>query len=78
MPEGRSVRVVTLGCRLNAYESEVMRGHAEEAGLCDTVIVNTCAVTAEAVRDAARRWLDKQRSVTGYLIKDTRAEEKRS
>ena len=36
------------------------------------------AVTAEAVRDAARRWLDKRRSVTGYLIKDTRPEEKRS
>jgi zinc protease len=35
-------------------------------------------VTAEAVREAARRWLDKQRSVTGYLIKDTRPEEKRS
>ena len=35
-------------------------------------------VSAEAVRDAARRWLDKRRSVTGYLIKDQRAEEKRS
>jgi zinc protease len=35
-------------------------------------------VTADAVRDAARRWLDKQRSVTGYLIKETRSEEKRS
>jgi threonylcarbamoyladenosine tRNA methylthiotransferase MtaB len=42
----------TLGCRLNAYESEVMRGHAEAAGLKDAVIVNTCAVTAEAVRQA--------------------------
>jgi zinc protease len=36
------------------------------------------AVTADAVREAARRWLDKRRSVTGYLIKDTRPEEKRS
>jgi zinc protease len=36
------------------------------------------AVSADAVRDAARRWLDKRRSVTGYLIKDTRPEEKRS
>src|SRR5262249_16626914 len=35
-------------------------------------------VTADAVRDAARRWLDKRRSVTGYLIKETRPEEKRS
>ena len=54
MPAGRSVRVVTLGCRLNAYESEVMRGHAERAGLGDAVIVNTCAVTTEAVRQAAQ------------------------
>jgi threonylcarbamoyladenosine tRNA methylthiotransferase MtaB len=46
------VRVVTLGCRLNAYESEVMRGHA--AGLEGAVIVNTCAVTAEAVRQASQ------------------------
>ena len=43
-----------MGCRLNAYESEVMRGHATAAGLDDAVIVNTCAVTAEAVRQAAQ------------------------
>ena len=42
--------IVTLGCRLNAYESEVMRRHAATAGLGETVIVNTCAVTGEAVR----------------------------
>ena len=42
--------VLTFGCRLNAYESEVMRAHA--AGLENTVIVNTCAVTAEAERQA--------------------------
>ena len=46
------VRVVTLGCRLNAYESEVMRQHAAAAGLGDAVIVNTCAVTSQAVRQA--------------------------
>jgi len=40
----------TLGCRLNAYESEAMRALAEHASLGDAVIVNTCAVTAEAVR----------------------------
>ena len=45
-------QIVTLGCRLNAYESEVMRRHASEAGLDDCIIVNTCAVTAEAVRQA--------------------------
>jgi threonylcarbamoyladenosine tRNA methylthiotransferase MtaB len=44
--------VITLGCRLNTYESEVMRRHAREAGLGDAVIINTCAVTAEAVRGA--------------------------
>jgi threonylcarbamoyladenosine tRNA methylthiotransferase MtaB len=45
-----SVQVLTFGCRLNAYESEVIRGHA--AALSDTVVVNTCAVTAEAERQA--------------------------
>jgi len=45
-----TAEVLTFGCRLNAYESEVMRGHA--AALHDTVIVNTCAVTAEAERQA--------------------------
>ena len=46
--------VITLGCRLNAYESEVMRRHASDAGLSNAVIVNTCAVTNEAVRQAAQ------------------------
>lgn len=44
--------LATLGCRLNAYESEAMREMAESAGLSGAVIVNTCAVTAEAVRKA--------------------------
>jgi threonylcarbamoyladenosine tRNA methylthiotransferase MtaB len=47
-----SVKVVTFGCRLNAAESEVIRREAERAGFSDTVVVNTCAVTAEAVRQA--------------------------
>ncbi len=47
-----SVEVVTFGCRLNAAESEVIRRHAASAGLDDAVVVNTCAVTAEAVRQA--------------------------
>ncbi len=47
-----SVDVITLGCRLNTYESEVIRDKARAAGLQDAVIVNTCAVTAEAVRQA--------------------------
>ncbi len=45
-----SVEILTFGCRLNTYESEVMRGHA--AALTDTIIVNTCAVTMEAERQA--------------------------
>lgn len=44
--------IITFGCRLNAFESEVMRGHADAAGLQDTVIINTCAVTSEAERQA--------------------------
>jgi len=50
--ERDGVDILTLGCRLNSYESEVMRGHAAAAGLKDAVIVNTCAVTSEAVRQA--------------------------
>ena len=42
----------TMGCRLNAYETEAMKELAEQAGLQDAVVVNTCAVTAEAVRKA--------------------------
>jgi threonylcarbamoyladenosine tRNA methylthiotransferase MtaB len=65
-----SVEVLTFGCRLNAYESEVMRGHA--AALDHTIIVNTCAVTAEAerqarqaIRRAARARPDARIVVTG-------------
>jgi threonylcarbamoyladenosine tRNA methylthiotransferase MtaB len=46
------LEIITFGCRLNAYESELMRSHADAAGLKDAVIVNTCAVTGEAVRQA--------------------------
>jgi len=46
----RLPRVVSLGCRLNTYEGEVMRAHASNAGLNDAIIVNTCAVTKEAER----------------------------
>jgi threonylcarbamoyladenosine tRNA methylthiotransferase MtaB len=45
-----TVDIITFGCRLNTYESEVMRGHA--AGLDNTIIINTCAVTGEAERQA--------------------------
>ncbi len=45
----------TFGCRLNAYETEAMRALAAEHGIGDAVVVNTCAVTAEAVRQARQR-----------------------
>ena len=45
-------QVKTFGCRLNFYESEVMRDHAKNAGLEDAIIFNTCAVTKEAERQA--------------------------
>jgi threonylcarbamoyladenosine tRNA methylthiotransferase MtaB len=46
------IEVVTFGCRLNAYESEAVKARANEAGLDNAVIFNTCAVTAEAVRQS--------------------------
>ncbi len=42
----------TLGCRLNAWETEAMKTLAAKAGVTDAVVVNTCAVTQEAVRKA--------------------------
>ncbi|MEL7347801.1 MAG: tRNA (N(6)-L-threonylcarbamoyladenosine(37)-C(2))-methylthiotransferase MtaB [Pseudomonadota bacterium] len=45
----------TFGCRLNAYETQAMTDLAAEAGLENAVVVNTCAVTAEAVRQARQQ-----------------------
>ncbi|MDO6726991.1 tRNA (N(6)-L-threonylcarbamoyladenosine(37)-C(2))-methylthiotransferase MtaB [Cognatishimia sp. 1_MG-2023] len=45
-------KFTTLGCRLNAYETEAMKDLSQQAGLSNAVVVNTCAVTAEAVRKA--------------------------
>ena len=47
-----AIETLTFGCRLNAYEGEVMKAEAEKAGLDNAIIINTCAVTAEAVRQA--------------------------
>lgn len=47
-----AVEVITFGCRLNTYESEVMKAEAAKAGLNNAILVNTCAVTSEAVRQA--------------------------
>jgi threonylcarbamoyladenosine tRNA methylthiotransferase MtaB len=67
-----TVDVITFGCRLNALESEVMRRKAADAGLDGAILVNTCAVTAEAVRQARqairkarRRHPDARIVVTG-------------
>ncbi|NNC38346.1 MAG: tRNA (N(6)-L-threonylcarbamoyladenosine(37)-C(2))-methylthiotransferase MtaB [Acidimicrobiales bacterium] len=67
-----TVKTITLGCRLNLHESEVMAGHARDQGLTDSVIINTCAVTNEAVRQgrqtirrAARENPDAKIIVTG-------------
>jgi threonylcarbamoyladenosine tRNA methylthiotransferase MtaB len=46
------IEIVTFGCRLNAFESEVIRHEAERAGLADTIVINSCAVTNEAVAQA--------------------------
>ena len=58
-----SVDVITFGCRLNTYESEVIRRQARAADLPETVVFNTCAVTAEAVRQSrqAIRRLKRER-----------------
>lgn len=52
MNKDKDPELVTFGCRLNTYESEVMRTHAKNAGLGDAIIFNTCAVTKEAERQA--------------------------
>ena len=74
-PPGRAAQgrtsepeILTFGCRLNAFESEVMRGHAGAAGLGDAVIVNTCAVTAEAERQARQAIRRARRERPGARI----------
>ncbi|MBV8535978.1 MAG: tRNA (N(6)-L-threonylcarbamoyladenosine(37)-C(2))-methylthiotransferase MtaB [Alphaproteobacteria bacterium] len=65
-----AVEVMTFGCRLNAYESEIVRSLAAEAKLAGTVIVNTCAVTAEAERQAlqAIRRLRRERPQANIIV----------
>ena len=62
------VDIVTFGCRLNAYESEVIRSLARDAGLANAVIVNTCAVTAEAERQARQAIRKARRQRPGARI----------
>jgi threonylcarbamoyladenosine tRNA methylthiotransferase MtaB len=65
-----SVDVVTFGCRLNAFESEIVRRRAEEAGLGETVVFNTCAVTNEAVAQARQsiRKLKRERPTARIIV----------
>jgi threonylcarbamoyladenosine tRNA methylthiotransferase MtaB len=65
-----SVDVVTFGCRLNAFESEVIRREAEDAGLADTIVINSCAVTNEAVAQARQsiRRLKRERPAARIVV----------
>jgi threonylcarbamoyladenosine tRNA methylthiotransferase MtaB len=64
----RNVDIVTFGCRLNAFESEIIGNAAAAAGLADAVIVNTCAVTAEAERQARQAIRRARRENPGRRI----------
>jgi threonylcarbamoyladenosine tRNA methylthiotransferase MtaB len=63
-----AVETLTFGCRLNAYESEVMKAEAQKAGLSEALIVNTCAVTEEAVRQARQAIRKARRDNPGRQI----------
>ena len=64
----KDLDIITLGCRLNAAESETMRRLGAGAGLEDAVIVNSCAVTNEAVRTARQRIRRARRERPGARI----------
>jgi threonylcarbamoyladenosine tRNA methylthiotransferase MtaB len=66
----KDIEIVTFGCRLNGYESQVMQGHAAKAGLTDTIIVNTCAVTQEAEKQARQtiRRLGRERPQARIIV----------
>src|SRR3954466_10771109 len=65
-----SVDVVTFGCRLNTFESEVIRREAERAGLNDIIVINSCAVTNEAVAQARQsiRRLKRERPGSRIVV----------
>lgn len=62
------IKIVTFGCRLNSYESEVMRDHALISGLQDSIIINSCAVTAEAERQLRQSIRKERRANPDHLI----------
>src|SRR6201995_1929018 len=65
-----AIDVITFGCRLNAYESEAIKARAGEAQLRDAVVINSCAVTAEAVRQSRQtiRRLKRERPDRRIII----------
>src|ERR1700716_245251 len=65
-----SVEIVTFGCRLNAFESEVIAREADNAGLTDTIVINSCAVTNEAVAQARQsiRRLKRERPSARIVV----------
>jgi len=65
-----AIDVVTFGCRLNAFEAEVIRREAEGAGLSDTIVINSCAVTNEAVAQARQsiRKLKRERPEARIVV----------
>lgn len=65
-----SVDIVTFGCRLNAFESEVIAREVERAGLSDTIVINSCAVTNEAVAQARQsiRRLKRERPSARIVV----------
>jgi threonylcarbamoyladenosine tRNA methylthiotransferase MtaB len=63
-----SLTTLTFGCRLNAAESVAMTSRAREAGLEDAILFNTCAVTAEAVRQARQAIRRARREHPGRRI----------
>jgi threonylcarbamoyladenosine tRNA methylthiotransferase MtaB len=65
-----SLEIITFGCRVNTYESEVMREQATAAGLTDAVIVNSCSVTGEAERQARQtiRRLRRERPTAKIIV----------
>jgi threonylcarbamoyladenosine tRNA methylthiotransferase MtaB len=65
-----SVEIITFGCRLNAFESEVVAREAERAGLADTIVINSCAVTNEAVAQARQsiRRLKRERPEARIVV----------
>src|SRR6185312_14137428 len=69
-PNAMGVEIVTFGCRLNSFESEVIAREADAAGLADTIVINSCAVTNEAVAQARQsiRKLRRERPGTRIVV----------